>query len=70
MSALQIIDSLAGLTDEELRRVTREALRALEEREDGDSPSLETALLEGVRSEHRPYDAGTLEQVRRAAGVL
>ncbi len=50
--------------------VVREALRALELREDFESPALEAALLEGVRSGHRPYDAGVLEDVRRQAGAL
>lgn len=50
--------------------VVREALRELEQREDEGSPALEAVLLEGVRGEHRAYDTGTLERVRRMAGQL
>jgi Arc/MetJ-type ribon-helix-helix transcriptional regulator len=35
--------------------VMRDWLRALELREDYESPALEVALLEGVRSPRRPY---------------
>jgi antitoxin ParD1/3/4 len=52
-------------TDES--EVVREALRALELREDWESPALEAALLEGVRGSHRPYTKATLERVRRNA---
>ena len=47
--------------------VMRDALRALEWRDDGDSTALEAALLEGVRSPHRPYGRSTLDRIRKAA---
>jgi putative addiction module CopG family antidote len=47
--------------------VVRDALRALELRDDCDSPALEAALLEGVRSPHRPYGKGTLDRIRKSA---
>jgi putative addiction module CopG family antidote len=47
--------------------VVRDALRALEERESSDSPALEAALLEGVRSRHRVYGPATLRRIRKAA---
>ena len=47
--------------------VVREALRALQLREEFESPELEAALLEGVRSPHRPYGADTLDRVRETA---
>ena len=47
--------------------VMRDALRALELREDYESPALEGALLEGVRSPHKPYGKATLARVRKAA---
>lgn len=47
--------------------VMRDALRALELRDDQDSPALEAALLEGVRAPHRPYGRDSLNRVRRAA---
>jgi putative addiction module CopG family antidote len=47
--------------------VMRDALRALEWRDDCDSPALEAALLEGVRSPHGPYGKPTLDHIRRAA---
>lgn len=50
--------------------VVRDALRALEERGDYESPALEAALLEGVRSPHRAYGAATLGRVRKAARKL
>jgi len=46
--------------------VMRDALRALELRDDYESPALEAALLDGVRSPHRPFGAATLNRVRRA----
>ncbi len=49
--------------------VVREALRTLEQREDFESPALEAALLEGVRSEHRPYDVSALDRIRRTASA-
>jgi putative addiction module CopG family antidote len=47
--------------------VMRDALRALEWRDDCDSPAVEAALLEGVRSPHRPYGRSTLDRIRKAA---
>ena len=47
--------------------VMREALRTLEQREEIESPALEAALLEGVRSPHRPYTMSTLARVRNTA---
>lgn len=47
--------------------VVRDALRALEAREDYESPALEAALLEGVRSPHRTYSPATLRRVRKTA---
>ncbi len=47
--------------------IMREALRLLERREFDESPALEAALLEGVRSPHRPYDASVLDSIRAAA---
>ncbi len=46
--------------------VVRDALRALEERAEYESPALEAALLEGVRSPHRVYSSATLVRVRKA----
>jgi antitoxin ParD1/3/4 len=47
--------------------VMRDALRALELRDDFESPALEPALLEGVRAPHRPYGNATLNRIRTAA---
>jgi putative addiction module CopG family antidote len=47
--------------------VVRDALRALELRDDFESPALEAAVLEGVRSPHRPYGKATLNRIRKAA---
>lgn len=47
--------------------VMRDALRALEQRDDYESPALEAAVLEGVRSPHRPYGKDTLERIRQGA---
>ncbi|WP_395742919.1 type II toxin-antitoxin system ParD family antitoxin [Prosthecobacter sp.] len=47
--------------------VVREALRVLEHQEFDESPALEAALLEGVHSPHRAYDASTLDRIRQAA---
>lgn len=44
--------------------VVREALRMFESQELDESPALEAALLEGVRSSHRPYDAAVLDAIR------
>lgn len=49
--------------------VVREALRMLEHQEFDESPALEAALLEGVRSPHTAYDQTTLDRVRQNAGV-
>jgi antitoxin ParD1/3/4 len=47
--------------------VMRDALRALELRDDSESPALEAALIEGVRSPHRPYGNAALNRIRSAA---
>ena len=47
--------------------VLRDALRALEQRDDNESPALEAALLEGIRSPHRPYNHATLNRIRKNA---
>ena len=47
--------------------VMRDALRALELRDDYESPALEAALLEGVRGPHQTYGKTTLHRVRKAA---
>lgn len=47
--------------------VLREALRVLEHEEFDESPALEAALLEGVRSPHVPYDSTVLDRLRRNA---
>jgi putative addiction module CopG family antidote len=49
--------------------VMRDALRALELRDDYESVRLEAALLEGICSPHRPYNQSTLNRIRRAPGV-
>jgi|GEM_PF-648283 antitoxin ParD1/3/4 len=49
--------------------VVRDALRALELRDDYESPALEAALLEGARSSHRPYGKATLNRIRNAARI-
>jgi antitoxin ParD1/3/4 len=66
---------LERLVDERVRSgryvdasdVLRDALRTLEQRDDFESPALEAALLEGVRSPHRPYGKATLQRIRKAA---
>jgi len=50
--------------------VMRDALRRMEQEDDYESPALEAALLEGVRSPHRPYGKATLARVRKAAAAL
>jgi antitoxin ParD1/3/4 len=50
--------------------VVRDALRALEQRDDFESPALESALLEGIRSGQRQYNKGTLARVRKGASEL
>lgn len=47
--------------------VVCDALRALRQQEELESPELEAALLEGVRSPHEPYGSATLERVRAMA---
>ncbi len=47
--------------------VVRDALRTLELRDDCESPALESALLEGVRSPHQPYSKATLDRIRSSA---
>ena len=47
--------------------VMRDALRELELRDEFEPPALEAAVLEGVRSPHRPYGKATLERVRKNA---
>ena len=47
--------------------VVREALRMLERQELDESPVLEAAILEGVRSAHVPYDESVLERIRIGA---
>jgi antitoxin ParD1/3/4 len=46
--------------------VVRDALRALEQREEFESPELEAALLEGITGVPQDYGAPTLERIRRA----
>ena len=48
--------------------VVREALRVLERQEFDESPALEAAILEGVRSPHRPYDSSVMDRNRQNAG--
>jgi len=50
--------------------VVRDALRALEQRDDYESPALEAALLEGVRSSQRQYGKRTLNRIRKGASEL
>jgi len=47
--------------------LVRNALRALELRDDYESPPLEAALLEGVRTSHRPYGKATLRRIQKTA---
>lgn len=47
--------------------VLRDALRMLEQHDQAESPSLEAAILEGVRSPRRAYAKGTLDRIRKAA---
>jgi putative addiction module CopG family antidote len=44
-----------------------DVMRALALRDDFESPALEAALLEGVRSPHRPDGKATLNRIRKAA---
>jgi putative addiction module CopG family antidote len=46
--------------------VMRDALRALEMRDDYEPPEIEAAVLEGVRSPHRPYGKTTLNRIRKS----
>lgn len=50
--------------------VVRDALRTLEQRDEFESPALEAALLEGVRSARRPYGKAALERIRKSARGL
>jgi len=50
--------------------VVRDALRALEQREEFESPELEAALLDGIRSPHHAFGAETLEKIRGTARQL
>jgi len=50
--------------------VVREALRVLERQEFDESPALEAAILEGVRSAHRPYDPSVMERIRQNAASI
>ena len=50
--------------------VVRDALRRMEQEDDYESPALEAALLEGVRSPHRGYGKATLSRVRKSAAAL
>ena len=50
--------------------VVREALRMLEKSDAVESPALEAALLEGVRSPRRSYSSATLARIRRQARQL
>jgi len=45
--------------------VVREALRNLEHQEGSESPALEAAILEGVRSPHRSLTKATLDRIRK-----
>jgi antitoxin ParD1/3/4 len=47
--------------------VMRDALRALELRDEYEPPALEAAVLEGVHSPHRAYGKAALKRIRRAA---
>ena len=72
---ITLTEGLATLVREKVRSgryadesdVMRDALRALEQRDEVEPPALEAALLEGVRSVHRPYGPSTLARIRRAA---
>ena len=50
--------------------VVRDALRTMEQSDDFESPALEAALLDGVRTPRRLYGKATLERVRRRARKL
>jgi antitoxin ParD1/3/4 len=50
--------------------VVRDALRALEQKEEFESPELEAALLEGIRGPHHPFGPETLETIRQSARHL
>lgn len=66
----QLVESLVHTgryTDE--GEVVREALRALERQEFDEPPALEAALLEGVFSPHRPFDASVLDSIRQNASA-
>lgn len=44
-----------------------DVMRVLELRDEFESPALEAAVLEGVRSPHRPYGKDMLVRVRKTA---
>jgi antitoxin ParD1/3/4 len=46
--------------------VVRDALRALEQKQEFESPELEAALLEGLTGTPRLYGPETLERIRKA----
>ena len=72
---IQLTRELESLVKEKVRSgryadesdVVRDALRALEQRDDYESPALEASLLEGLRSGHRQYSKRTLERIRKGA---
>jgi putative addiction module CopG family antidote len=47
--------------------VVRDALRALEQKDEFESPELEAALLQGIEGPHQPYSVETLERIRQSA---
>jgi antitoxin ParD1/3/4 len=49
--------------------VVRDALRALEQREEFESPELEAAMLEGLSGVPQPFGPETLDRIRRAANT-
>lgn len=63
-----IADRLRSGRCRDADEVMRDALEALRQRDEFESPELEAALLEGVRSPHRPYGPDVLAGVREAAG--
>jgi Arc/MetJ-type ribon-helix-helix transcriptional regulator len=47
-----------------------EALRVLEHQEFGESPAVEAALLDGVRSLHLPCDMTVLNRIRQNLSLM
>lgn len=47
--------------------VLRDALRALEQRDDFETPALEASLLDGIQGPHRSYGKATLDRIRKTA---